>query len=642
MKVLAFLQNKTARLVRNVYFGYFLEMLPFIFLASFMAAPYLDFRPDYYPVGYEYHLVTVSHYAWDYLFECGSCMLWNGTTNGGMPAFAELHGAILHPFVIITTLIWGVINGTKVLLFLCLLVSGISMWWFAKELEVSRLSRIWISLFGVVGGHIIGRLEAGNIILVLSTSFACLLFPMVLRLNKNPTPGRVAGLALIMALTWLSGQGYIQLGVLLGWFPAFLWILFEKGKKQQQKWLAFGGALIISLLICAILLLPALHFSGSTEKYTMDDFKNLQPLRYVPLNFVINDHELFRQQYLGMDTFPYARINFIGWLPVILSVIAGYFVMQKKEKQVYFAIYASIFLVLIAASRDIYPVLKDYLPFVNRLRAFSVATSLMVPPLLAMAAWGLDRIFELKWPRMVFHDGDDNPNPVSFSLKWLILIPLMILAFKQLIPFSKSYINLIKVEVPQSDLNFVRLDDTQWVNPASDEWFPVLMSEKRKLILGDRSFMMKDRPRLYGYIDLLFNPNNDPVEHLISRQPNFDVIMRPEEIYASVDVDGKIIPCKAVSRGGEIDVWCDTPAEGTLIVREYMWDGWVVWTDGDILELEGGDWLSVAAPAGKHVYSFRYHPWDVYAGAGLSLIGILAAVVLLFIKEKPDVVRDQE
>lgn len=487
-----------AGIARNKYFGYFLEMLPLIFLTSFMTAPYLDFRPFYCPVGYEYHLVTVSHYAWDYIFECGSCMLWNGTTNGGMPAFAELHGAILHPLVIITTLIWGVINGTKVLLFLSLIVSGISMWWFARELDVSRLSRIWISLFGVVGGHIIGRLEAGNIILVLSTSFACLLFPMVLRLNKNPTYGRVAGLAFIMALTWLSGQGYIQLGVLVGWFPAFLWLLFERGKKYQRKWMAFGGALIISLLICAILLLPALHFSGSTEKYTMGDFKNLQPMRYVPLNFVINDHELFRQQYLGMDTFPYARINFVGWLPIILAVIAGYFVLQKKEKRLFFAIYAAIFLILIVASRDIYPVLKEYLPIVNRLRAFSVATSLMVPPLLAMAAWGLDRLFELKWPRMVFHDGDDNPNPSSFSLKWLILLPMMLLSFQQLIPFAKNYINLIKVEVPQNDLDFVRLDDTQWVNPASDEWFPILMSEKRKLIMGDRSFMMKGRPRLYG------------------------------------------------------------------------------------------------------------------------------------------------
>ena len=66
--------------------------------------------------------------------------------NGGMPAFGELFGAVLHPLVIATTLIWGVINGTKVLLFLSLLMSGFAIWWFAKELGVSRFSRIWIVL----------------------------------------------------------------------------------------------------------------------------------------------------------------------------------------------------------------------------------------------------------------------------------------------------------------------------------------------------------------------------------------------------------------------------------------------------------------------------------------------------------------
>lgn len=112
--------------------------------------------------------------------------------------------------------------------------------------------------------------------------------------------------------------------------------------------------------------------------------------------------------------------------------------------------------------------------------------------------------------------------------------------------------------------------------------------------------------------------------------------MRPDEIYASVDVNGSIIPCKAVSQGGQIDVWCNTTAEGMLIVREYMWDGWFAWIDGEKAELSGGDWLSVNAPAGKHEFSFHYYPWDVYVGAGLSLIGIFIAVFLLFIKDKSD------
>ena len=146
---------------RHLKYG--LELLPLIVLTFFMAAPYLNFQPDYFPNGYEYYTVTVTHYVWNLFPKCGTCVFWNGLLNGGMPAFAEILGAVLHPLVIFTTLIWGVINGSKIIIIVSMLMSGISMWWFAKELEVRRLSRIWISLFGVVGGYLIGRLESGNI-----------------------------------------------------------------------------------------------------------------------------------------------------------------------------------------------------------------------------------------------------------------------------------------------------------------------------------------------------------------------------------------------------------------------------------------------------------------------------------------------
>lgn len=610
-----------------------LELVPVLFLTSFMTAPYLDFRPLYYPLGYEFHVSSVSHYLWRMLPQCGNCVLWFGQVNGGMPAFAELLGAVLHPLVVITTLIWGVINGTKVLLFLCLLMSGFSLWWFAKELNVSRISRIWISLFGVVGGYVIGRMESGNIVLVLSTVSAVFVFPMVLRLHKEPTFRNIALLAVIMALAWLSGQGYNQIGLVVGWFPVFVWLLYENGRSKQRKWLAFGAALILSFLICAILFLPAAHFIGSIEKYTMDDFKNLQPMGYVPLNLVISTNDFYHSQFLGMDTFPYAHLIYIGWLPVILAILSGYFVTKRDDKRVFIAIYVSMLVMLIITSRDIYPVLKDYLPFVNQLRAFSVATSLFVPQILVMAAWCLDRLFELKWPIITSNEDEYAGKRKAFSIKWVVLIPLMVLPFKTLIPFAKDYIHVIKVDVPQSDLNFARLKDTQWVNPPSDEWFPVLMNENRKLIMTDRSFLWKDRARLFGYIDLVPNPNNDPIEGRISREANFDIVMRPEEIYASVDMNGTIQPCQAKSLGGLIDVWCDNPSDGILTIREYLWSGWFARVDGEPVALLDGDWLSVNAPGGKHFYSFRFYPWDVYLGAGISLIGLILTAWFFFRKE---------
>ena len=85
-----------------------------------------------------------------------------------------------------------------------------------------------------------------------------------------------------MALTWLSGEGYIQFGVLVAWFPAFLFLLYEAGRKKQEKWIAFGKSFCISCLLCGILFVPVAHFLPSMEKDACPDFHDEQPMRYLP------------------------------------------------------------------------------------------------------------------------------------------------------------------------------------------------------------------------------------------------------------------------------------------------------------------------------------------------------------------------
>lgn len=629
-----FLREK-ANFIQGGRLGYLLELLPVLFLTSFITGPYLDFRPNYFPVGYEFNLVTVSHYIWNFLPECGSCLFWNGLLNGGMPAFAELHGAALHPLVIISTLIWGVINGSKIVVFCSLLISGIAIWWMAKELGASRISRIWISLFGVIGGHIIGRLEAGNIVLVLSIAFATLIFPMVLRLNRAPTMRNMAYLAILLSLTWLSGQGYIQVGLIAAWFPAFLYLLYDRASHRQEKWIVFGKALALSALICAVLFLPAVHFMSAIDKFTMDGFKDLQPLKYIPLNLVISDRELYRQTFLGMDGFPYEHLLFIGWIPVIFAVISIFFIQKQLDKKSHFTLYISILLTLVITSWGFSSFFNNFFPILSKLRALSVATALMVPPILGLAALGLDRLAELEWPLVISKNEAQNTSGNILSTRWLILVPILLISIVDVYSFSKNYITLRHVEVPKSELSFVQLADTQWVNPPNQDWFPTLLNEKRKLILTDRPWVWKDRYRLYGYVDLVPNPNNDAIKGRVSRQKNFDVVMRPEETYASVQTDTGSTDCRANSMGGNIDISCNNPSPGTLVVREYHWSGWTAWRDGERVALLGGDWLSVEAPAGIHVYSFRFIPWDVYLGGMMSLIGI--GVVLCFlIKKEPE------
>jgi hypothetical protein len=612
------------------WLNYALEMIPFILLSLFMTAPYMDFRQNYYPNGYEYAVVSVGHYAWNLLSKCGACVFWNSQMDGGQPAFAELLGAFLHPMVMITTLLWGVINGSKIINIVYVMISGFSMWWFAKELGVRRLSRIWISLFGVLGGHLIGRFESGNIMYALSIPSACLLFPMVLRLNKQPTNKRIAALAVLMALTWLSGEGYIQVAVVFAWFPAFLLLLYETGKKKQEKWIAFGKSLLLSGILCGILILPAGHFMVSgMDKDSDPGFKDEQPMRYLPLNLVIGDAALLGQTYLGMDTFPYAHINFIDWTPVIFALIAGYFVLQQKNKRIFGAIYFSALLAMVISSREIYVFLAPYMPFLAKLGAMGVASSMMVPPILVMAAWGLDRILDLNWPKIIKHHNQTRVKNEPVSIKLFIIIPILILSFKNIIPFDRSYLHVHRVDISTEELAYAKTNDAQWVNPP-DDWIPILLGENRKIIMWGRHVTWKDRQRLAGYIGFINNPDN--TVEIISQEKDFSVIRRPEEFYATVKSGDNVYKCNATSYGGIIDVTCDSPTNGVLTVLEYQFTGWYAWVDGVPSPINDGDWLGVNAPAGKHTYSFRYRPWDVYLGGFFTLLGI-GLVIWLCIKK---------
>ncbi len=86
------------------------ELSLIVIWALWAGRQYLDFTPTIWPAGGEFSMVVQSHFVWELLTRCGTCFFWNGSINGGYPAFAELHGAPLNPIVALTSLQFGAIN----------------------------------------------------------------------------------------------------------------------------------------------------------------------------------------------------------------------------------------------------------------------------------------------------------------------------------------------------------------------------------------------------------------------------------------------------------------------------------------------------------------------------------------------------
>ena len=204
-----------------------IEILVIFIWVLFVGKNYLNFDHTFWPYGREFGLAVRAHYIWTDLFKCGTCIFWNGTVSGGAPAFAELQGAVLHPVVIITTLLAGVVNGSKLVILFSLFIAGLAQWWLAKRLGVGSLARLWTAGMAVVGGHLAGRMELGLVGVVLSTASCSLAIAAAVDLGITGRRRSAVLLGITLALAIVSGQGYMQIAFLIGVVPPLVLFLFD-------------------------------------------------------------------------------------------------------------------------------------------------------------------------------------------------------------------------------------------------------------------------------------------------------------------------------------------------------------------------------------------------------------------------------
>jgi len=83
-------------------------------------------------------------------------------------------------------------------------------------------------------------------------------------------------------------------------------------------------------------------------------------------------------------------------------------------------------------------------------------------------------------------------------------------------------------------------------------------------------------------------------------------------------------------QGSRVGVRVNVSCPSMIVVSDTYFPGWIAYVDGaraPIYEVNAA-MRGVIVPAGAHSLTMRYRPASVYAGAALSLIGILGAIVL--------------
>ena len=594
--------------------------------AAWVCHEYLHFNPRIVPFGREFGSSIQTHHLWTRFKDCGWCALWNGSVNGGYPAFVDVHGSMLHPLVALFTLLFGVLNGAKIVLFFSFWTAGIAQWWIARKMNLGRLSRCWAAGIVIVGGHLGGRMELGAFGVLLSTAMSSLVIVGILAVAQGGGKKAAVLLGFFTASAILSGQGYMQLG-LAGTLLAFPILLLDRHLNLKPIWKDYALAFLLALLISAVFLVPFLHFSPHFLKDADPEFKTAQPLPYLPLNLVIDDWQYYKSEALHKFPFPHLYTLFIGWVPVILAVI-GLAKLKKQDAEWITFASACIGIAFLIGSAVILKPLYKFFPGVAGIRHPSQIAGLAVPFLVTLSAYGLDQLMASEWPHtLIRFPGSSSEWRVS--LKLLILIPLLVNLHRgyqsatMWIHTSEWKENIDQV------LEGLRTDRLQWVAVPFGEHFFVekAVGMGLKLSPGIMTWKWEDRePPPARLVAQREGQPEDAVQfNIIDGIP---IYRRHEEEYAAVQHGSSMEACRAQGTGGKLQVQCSNERAGTLLVKENKWAGWKAWRDGERITLSRARWLKVEAPAGQHEYTFRYLPWDAPLGMVLSTFGILLSVLV--------------
>jgi hypothetical protein len=587
------------------------NILPVVIIcawAIWVGRGYLNFDPNTIPNGGDYPHQIYGHYGLYPLKECGTCVFWNGYLNGGQPTFAEVQGATMHPVTIVSTLLLGAVNGSKIILLFTFIIAGLAQWWLARVMGLGTLAGLWAAGIVIVGGHYGDRIGRGMVNVGFATACATLIIPPLIDLLRYRQMRSAVLVGLFLGLTLLAGQGYTQLAVFFGIFPATCIYLFSKSGFDRKLRNLLIFSIVLALLLSAVLWLPVMHFMPEFTKYGDPHFGSSKPFDIIPLNLILRgDQSLF-----------------VGWIPVILALLTLHFVPSEKKKLVWFLFSAPLFIFLISSSSFLKFVYR-FIPQVGYLRFPDVMMILAVPFIIALSSWTLDYLLKSK---LIISLKSQSSEISSISFSWILFPLLLLLTIPPAYQFSQWRYNTHPVERPTAVMDWLSSPSTtEWIRTHTPDfdWVPIAMQHGLKVTDVWRPWYWQDRKPPAPYLEA----TPDEVASSELKIDYLNLIRHDGNRYAAISIstpDGGFFPCQAKAVGGHIDVSCTSDVAGTLTVQENYFSGWTVKVDGVSAPLYKSDWLKVATPPGSHTYTFRYRPWDVWVGMALSLIGIIVAV----------------
>jgi hypothetical protein len=589
----------------------------------------------------------------------GQFPLWNPYFFTGMPYVAHPMLHAYNPFVSIPVLLFGVLDGFKIAVFLGFIVAGLGMWWLGKEAGLGPAARIWVSFMYVFSGVPAAKFIQGQYLMVLAFGWIPFSLAAILAATRYKRRKYICVAAIGLALLFFSGNvyyAYYMLYVIAIYAAISIFRLTKnpiklKVNRGKIKILAAIGALSLGLI--AIQLLPLVEYRDQFFKTVDTDLGNSRSIQNIFLDFV--SPEPFRPGAFSDSLRPEEFYAYVGWWPLIGMLFLPLAWGEKKKRTIMLFLALIVFTFIWIDVKDMpWRGLFKTIPLLSQFRYPSRMVAVGAMALVAAGGLGLDGLLK-KFGDVELRNNQQRLKNISLNLAVGIF---MVWSVYNLAFTSRPLLQTV------SYYQEPRIEMMAWLRKFDPGIYYVNMPENwhRAVIENEMRYQ-----NIWDSITVIPNFENQISERLIEAGPKYLVLLKEAippknavliktfdtiNIYRMTNslpfvftLDTSILttpinrnlaisevtPMTSFTANvNEIEGVVESDSKKALIVLSSFSPGWQLTIDGKPTKIYNASrYMAAKVDPGIHHYLFIYQPFWFFVGLITTLATLLIILWIL-------------
>jgi hypothetical protein len=598
----------------------------------------------------------------------GQFPLWNPYLESGLPYLGDPMAHVFNPIVTIPVLLYGVLTGFKLALFISFLIAALGMWRLGKILGMGRATRLWVALLYVFAGQPAARFFQGQYLFVFGFAWIPWFIGSLYLLYKSGRRFHIATSAIALALIFFSGNAYYAFYMLVATGLLTLVLLPQLKRKEgssrlQLHWdtrffVNLALTAVLTLGIVAIQFLPMVEFWPRLSKAS--SLTGTQTPLQVFWDYTLNSTS--RPDAVNPKLTPEEFYAYIGLWPVLALALLPLALWKRERRPILFLLLSLLFVFLWIDVKNLpwNGLLVDsslFQQFRQLLRALVYGGFAII----MLAGLGLDTLWKMLQPASA-PPGSTKQDRLGhlFSLAGMGALTIsFIVTAANVYSTNQPILKTVKTSrTVYAAMGWLRQADPSVYhvryNPSNSQHAAVISNN---LFFMDAWYHFADIRKIDGQINqrpvqghanyIIQSASEKPPEQPYQVVQTIDenaIYRMPDSLPMAFSTSNSALgPGSTELRAQDVTaepLYLSSPNEMEVIapgehgdfltVITTNYPGWVLRVDGKrqpVLNI--GGYLAARLQPGVHQYTFTFEPLSFRIGLALTLLSCLLAATLL-------------